>query len=182
MPEARWFEGASLNYAEHIFRNKTSARPAIVFRNEKGDAYNVSWLELETQVARLQAHFISQGITKGDRIVGYLPNIPEAIIAFLAANSLGAIWSCCSPDFGVNTVIDRFSQIEPKILMAADGYFYNGKRHDRISSIKQIQESLPSLQKTIIIPYLNSDIEANHLKNAIPWKEATSNTAINHPF
>lgn len=117
MPGARWFSGATLNYAEHIFRMKSEDRPALIFANETGDRKKISWGELEQQVTSVQAFLVSKGITKGDRVAGYLPNTPETIACFLAVNSLGAVWSCCSPDFGINTVIDRFEQIEPESLL-----------------------------------------------------------------
>ena len=127
MPHARWFEGATLNYAEQIFNGKTDFSPAIKYLSEDVPLSQLSWSDLETQVANVAAFLKQNGVMKGDRIVGYLPNIPEAVVAFLAAASLGAIWSSASPDFGTASVIDRFAQIEPKILFAADGSRYGGK-------------------------------------------------------
>lgn len=155
MPGARWFEGATLNYAEHIFRNKRSDQPALYFQSENQPATPTSWADLEQSVIAVQSYLKAKGIGKGDRVAAYLPNIPEAIVAFLAVNALGAIWSCCSPDFGVNTVIDRFSQIEPKLFIAADGYQYNGKPFDRLGEVAQIVESIPSIKQVLLIPYLD---------------------------
>jgi acetoacetyl-CoA synthetase len=153
MPGTRWFEGATLNYAEHIFRMKTDERPAIYFRSETGKIQNMSWLELEQKVAAIQAFLKKEGIGKGDRVAAYIPNIPEAMILFYAVSSLGAIWSCCSPDFGVKTVIDRFSQIKPSILFAATGYLYNGKEYSRNDEIEKIRKGIPGIRKTIRIPW-----------------------------
>jgi acetoacetyl-CoA synthetase len=122
MPETHWFEGVRLNYAEHIFRNRRNNQPAIVFRSEKDSLQELSWKELEEQVASLQQFLKENGIVPRDRVAAYLPCVPEATIAFLATNSLGAIWSSCSPDFGTQAVIDRFAQIEPKVLIAVDQY------------------------------------------------------------
>ena len=153
MPGARWFEGATLNYAEHIFRMKSEERPALFFQSETGDTETVSWQELEKKVSAVRAFLIEERIGKGDRVAAYIPNIPEAIIVFLAVNSLGAIWSCCSPDFGVSTVIDRFSQIKPSILFATTGHTYNGKRHSRLTEIDEIISGIGSIRKTVLIPY-----------------------------
>lgn len=157
MPGVNWFNGAELNYAEHIFRMKSEGQPALIFASESGIKKEVSWAELEQKVAAVRAFLVEQGIEKGDRVAAYIPNIPEAIFLFLAVNSLGAVWSCCSPDFGVRTVIDRFSQIEPDILFAATGYYYNGKVHSRVEEIKQIEKNLSGLQKTVFIPYATKD-------------------------
>lgn len=171
MPQANWFEGSLINYAEHIFRKTTTNRPAIIFQREEKEPCSIEWKELASQVAGFQAYLKSNGIEKGDRVVGYLPNIPESIVAFLAVNAIGAVWSCCSPDFGVSTVIDRFSQIAPKLLIAADGYFYNGKSHERLAEIKKIQDGLPSLNNTVLINYLTEKRESTSL-TSIPWIEA----------
>jgi acetoacetyl-CoA synthetase len=155
MPGARWFEGATLNYAEHIFRNANEAHPALLFQSERQALTELSWAELRVQTASVAAALRELGVGAGDRVVGYLPNIPQALVAFLAAASLGAIWSSCSPDFGSPSVIDRFRQIEPKVLVAVDGYSYGGKDHDRRSAVAEIQAALPTLQATIFVPYLD---------------------------
>ena len=131
MPNCKWFEGATLNYAEHIFRKANPKQTAIYFGNESGNIQEISWSELESKVASMASYLRSLGVSKGDRVVAYLPNIPEATISFLAVNSLGAIWSSTSPDFGTESVVDRFAQIEPKVLIAVDGYNYNGKPYDK---------------------------------------------------
>lgn len=188
MPGARWFNGATLNYAEHIFRMKSDDRPGLIFANESGDRVNVSWKELENQVSSVQSFLKEQGIQKGDRVAGYLPNTPEAIVCFLAVNSLGAVWSCCSPDFGVSTVIDRLTQIEPRLFFTCDGYQYGGKRIDRLEEAGQIENSISSIETVVLIPTLNSD---STLKNATHWKQVTSKDSdqlsfepvdFNHPI
>lgn len=151
MPYIQWFEGTKLNYAEHIFRNSTSERPAIIFKSEASPLTEMSWETLTRRVASLQHYFIEQGIQAGDCIVGYLPCTPDATIAFLAANSLGAIWSSCSPDFGTQSVLERFEQIKPKILVAVDQYQYNGKVFDKSEVIEALIKGIPSLEKTIVI-------------------------------
>lgn len=155
MPHARWFEGATLNYAEHILNGRTDFSPAIKFLSEDTPLSTISWDELERQVTNMADFLKENGVVKGDRVVGYLPNIPEAVVAFLAAASLGAIWSSASPDFGTASVIDRFAQIEPKILVAADGYRYGGKAFNRLHTVEEIAERLPTLKKVVIIPFLD---------------------------
>jgi acetoacetyl-CoA synthetase len=188
MPGARWFTGATLNYAEHIFRMKSEDRPALIFANESGDHKKISWEELGQQVTSVQAFLVSKGITKGDRVAGYLPNTPETIACFLAVNSLGAVWSCCSPDFGINTVIDRFEQIEPKVFFTCDGYQYGGKRIDRTTEAKQIAEAIPSIETVVLIPTLNAKAT---LDESIHWDNVTSTPSavltfeavdFNHPI
>lgn len=161
MPGARWFEGATLNYAEHIFRNKKSDRPALHFASETGRRETVSWDELEKKVSIVRTFLVEKGIGKGDRVAGFIPNIPEAIIIFLAVNSLGAIWSCCSPDFGVSTVIDRFSQIEPALLFATSGHIYKGKKHSRKEEVNQIRDEISSIRETILISYPDREYVEN---------------------
>ncbi|QBD81649.1 acetoacetate--CoA ligase [Ktedonosporobacter rubrisoli] len=154
MPGASWFPGAQLNYAEHIFRNATDERPALLFRSEHHELVEISWQELTNKVGAMQQALRTLGVQRGDRVVAYMPNIPETIVAFLACASLGAIWSSCSPDFGTSSVIDRFKQIEPSILFAVDGYQYGGKTFDRRPIIADLQQALPTLKHTILVPYL----------------------------
>lgn len=154
MPGAVWFEGARLNYAEHIFRQASPERPAIIFSSERHDLVMISWEELQSQVASLAAYLRETGIKKGDLVAAFLPNIPEATIAFLAACSIGATWSSCSPDFGASSVIDRFAQIKPRVLFAADGYTYNGKPFDKMQVISELCKNLPSVEQVILVPYL----------------------------
>lgn len=173
MPGAQWFPGAKLNYAEHVFRNATVDRPALLFRSERHPLVEVSWDELRYKVGAVAHALRKMGVQRGDRVVAYMPNMPETLIAFLAAASMGAIWSSCSPDFGTNSVIDRFKQIEPKVLFAVDGYQYGGKQFDRRPIVAELQQSLPSLEKTVLVPYLLPDapLEESKLTNAVTWQD-----------
>jgi acetoacetyl-CoA synthetase len=166
MPGADWFPGARLSYAEHIFRNRDDAAVAIVHEAELRERGEVTWGELRAQVAGIAAGLREMGVEPGDRVVGYLPNIPETIAIFLACASLGVIWSCCSPDFGTRSVVDRFAQIEPKVLFAADGYRYGGKDFDRRETIAELQRELPTLARTVVVPYLDPDPDISGLENA----------------
>jgi acetoacetyl-CoA synthetase len=155
MPGARWFPGAELNYAEHIFRAARAGSPAVLHASELRELGAVGWDDLERDVARCAAGLRSRGVERGDRVVAYLPNIAEALVAFLACASLGAIWSSCSPDFGAGSVTDRFAQIEPKVLFAVDGYRYGGRDFDRSETVRGLEESIPTLEHTILVPYLD---------------------------
>ncbi len=164
-----WFSGATLNYAEHIFRHSTPQRPAILFSSEQQPGVmSLSWAELEEQVAAVAAYLRQQQVGVGDRVVAMLPNCPEAVIAFLATNAIGAIWSSCSPDFGTASVVDRFQQIEPKVLIAADGYTYNGKLIDKTEAMLDLRRSLPTLRQVVWLPYLNLDSQLN---GATLWQD-----------
>ncbi len=176
MPHAQWFAGSTLNYAEHVFRSYTDAHPALIFQSEQQGLTEISWADLRQQVAALSAHLRQTGVQTGDRVVAYLPNIPEATVAFLATCSLGAVWSSCSPDFGVNSVLDRFQQIEPKVLIAVDGYHYSGKPFDKRATVEELCARLPTLEQVIIIPYLHSQTDIATIPNSIIWSEATANT------
>ncbi len=152
MPGAVWFPGARLNYAENILAKATAVQPALIYGDETAaPPRHISWEQLTAQVAQLQATLRTLGVQKGDRVVAYLPNIPEAIISVLAVTGLGAIWSSCSPDFGAQSVLDRFRQIEPKVLIAVDGYAYNGKWYERGDVVETIRGALPTLTHTILI-------------------------------
>ncbi|MGE0342007.1 MAG: acetoacetate--CoA ligase, partial [Porticoccaceae bacterium] len=153
MPGAQWFAGASLNFAEHIFRGRSDERPALLAADEQRDPRELSWADLEARVASVAAYLRGLGVVPGDRVVAYLPNIPEALVAFLAASAIGAVWSSCSPDFGTNSVVDRFQQIAPKVLIAVDGYGYNGKTIDRVAELGQLQAALPSLERVLLIDH-----------------------------
>lgn len=164
MPHAKWFDGATLNYAENIFKGKSSQQPAIRFASEQlsfsesnNDKNTITWSALEQQVASVAAFMREKGISKGDRVVGYLPNIPQAVIAFLATASIGAIWSSCSPDFGTGSVVDRFRQIEPKLIFAVDGYQYGGKHFDRRDTLSEIIDDISTIDTLVYIPYLYPD-------------------------
>ncbi|MEO6040173.1 MAG: acetoacetate--CoA ligase, partial [Saprospiraceae bacterium] len=174
MPRARWFEGATLNYAEHVFRNYTDERPAILFQSESIDLQEISWLELRKQVAAMAAYLRSRGVGPGDRVAGFLPNIPEATIAWLATISLGAVWSSASPDFGASSVLERFAQIEPKVLIAVNGYRYGGKAFDKTTEVQQLQSALPTLAATVVIPYLPE--AENQWPATTSWAQATAET------
>lgn len=182
MPGARWFPGARLNYAEQVFRQMSSQRPALVFRSEHQPLTEISWEELHDTVASVAATLRSMGVRPGDRVVGYMPNIPAALVAFLASASIGAIWSSCSPDMGTASVVDRFRQIEPRILVAVDGYQYNGKPFDRSQVVRELQEALPTLDHLILVPYLNETISANDFSNAILWNDALAHSGSTLTF
>jgi acetoacetyl-CoA synthetase len=172
MPGARWFEGATLNYAEHVFRNASGEHPAALFQSERQPLTAIGWEELRAQTASLAVALRDLGVGPGDRVAGYVPNIPQALVAFLAAASLGAVWSSCSPDFGSPSVIDRFSQIEPKVLVAVDGYQYGGKPFDRRGAVAEIQAALPTLEATILVPYLDPGASAEGLSGRVlRWEE-----------
>jgi len=171
MPGAEWFVGARLNYAEHVFAGVEDAEPAILHASELRDLDQLSWGELRAQVAAVAAGLRELGVERGDRVVAYLPNIPEAIVAFLATASIGAVWSSCSPDFGPASVIDRFAQIEPKVLFAVDGYRYGGKDFDRRDVIAELQAAMPSLRRTVVLPYLDPDPDLSSLRDAARWQE-----------
>ncbi|MGQ0526156.1 MAG: AMP-binding protein, partial [Betaproteobacteria bacterium] len=152
MPGARWFPQARLNFAENLLRRRDRGT-AIVFWGENRLKSRVTYAELYAETSRFAQALRAAGVVAGDRVAGYLPNLPGAIIAMLATTSLGAIWSSCSPDFGVQGVLDRFGQIEPRILVSADGYFYNGKTIDVIPRLGEIVAQMPSVEKVIVIPY-----------------------------
>ncbi len=171
MPGARWFPDTSLNYAEHAFAGKDDAETAILHASELRELGELSWGELRSQVAASAAALRGLGVSRGDRVVAYMPNIPEAIVAFLAAASIGAVWSSCSPDFGPASVVDRFAQIEPKVLFAVDGYRYGGRDFDRRETIAALQAQMPSLRRTIVLPYLDPDPDLSALRDATTWDE-----------
>ncbi|WP_340002845.1 acetoacetate--CoA ligase [Oceanobacillus sp. FSL K6-0127] len=175
MPGTTWFPGAMINYTEHIFRDRDLNKPAIIHASEHRATQEVTWGQLYIDTVAFQQTLKKLGVQKGDRVVAYLPNIYETVVAFLATASLGAIWSSASPDFGTQSVIDRFKQIEPKVMITVDGYSYNGKNFDRTEVVANIQEALPTIEATITIPYLNEQTDFNKLKNPIQWSDATTN-------
>lgn len=164
MPGAVWFEGAELNFAEHLLRFDDD-RTALVFRNEAGDRRTLTYADLHRQVTPIAAAMRSMGIVAGDRVVAYLPNIPEAVVCMLAATSLGAVWSSCSPDFGAGAVVDRFAQVEPRLLVAADGACYNGKKLDRRFVVEEVLQELPSVEHLLTISYAMAETD---WKTALP--------------
>lgn len=153
----RWFTRSKLNYAEHIFRNKTKDRPAIIFQSEKSELVEISWETLEVEVAAVSTWLKQRGVKPGDRVAAVLPNIPEAVVAFLAANAVGAVWSSCSPDFGKPAITERFAQIEPKVLFTVDGYVYNGKTYDITSFAGELSAALPTVADTVLINNIFSE-------------------------
>jgi acetoacetyl-CoA synthetase len=173
MPGAEWFPDARLNYAEQALRSATDAHPALVAVAEDGDPVEISWAELRGRVGAFAATLRRLGVRRGDRVAGYLPNIPEAVIAFLGAASIGAVWSSCAPDFGTRAVLDRFAQIEPAVLVAVDGYRFNGREHDRREVVEELRSALPGLRATIAVPRLHpGDLP----DGALPWAEAVGDT------
>ena len=172
MPGADWFAGTSLNYAEHVFAGKDDdAGAAILHASELRELEEMSWGELRAAVAAVAGGLRALGVERGDRVVAYMPNIPETVVAFLAAASIGATWSSCSPDFGPASVIDRFAQIEPKVLFAVDGYRYGGKDFDRREVVAQLQKAMPSLKRTVVLPYLDPGGDLSPLRDAMTWEE-----------
>jgi len=169
MPGAKWFEGATLNFAENLLHH-CDDKIAINFYGENGKQSLLTYKELYDQVSRLAYSMREMGIVKNDRVVGFMPNLPETVIAMLATASIGAIWSSCSPDFGIKGVLDRFQQIKPKLIFTADGYQYNGKTIDCLSKLKKILTDLPSIKKTIIIPFVG-DSNTNVIKNSMLWND-----------
>ena len=169
MPGAKWFDGATLNFAENLLRYRDD-KIAILFQGEDGTQSSLTYKELHDQVSRLARSMREMGIVKNDRVAGFMPNIPETIITMLATASIGAIWSSCSPDFGIKGVLDRFQQIEPKLIFAADGYLYNGKTIDCLSKLKKILVDLPSIKKTIIVPFAG-DSNTSVIKNSMLWND-----------
>jgi acetoacetyl-CoA synthetase len=152
MPGAEWFPGAELSYAEHVFSRARPGATAIVHASESRELSELSWDELREQVARCAAGLRRLGVGRGDRVVAYMPNIPETVVAFLATASIGAIWSSCAPEFGTPTVVDRFKQIEPKVLIAIEGYRYGGKDFDRRGRVAEIEAAIPSIEHTVLVP------------------------------
>lgn len=177
-----WFKGSRINYAEHIFNNNFTNEPAIIFQSEHRGLQKISWQKLKQKVTALAAHLKSIGIEQGDCVVSFLPNIPEAIIAFLACNSIGAIWSSCSPDFGAASVIDRFSQIEPKVIFIADGYSYNGKKFSKEKANTAICEALTTLEQVIFVPFIDNDANLPNINNITTWESCLTDTATKLEF
>ena len=171
MPGADWFPGALLSYPQHIFRNRDDADVAVRHASELRELGEVTWGELGDQVARAAAGLRELGIGRGDRVVAYMPNIPETLVAFLATASLGAIWSSCSPDFGASSVVDRFAQIEPKVLFCVDGYRYGGRDFDRTEVVAGLQSAMPTLERTVVLPYLAPEPDLSKLDRAITWHD-----------
>ena len=176
MPGAIWFDGTRLNFAENLLRRRDD-KTAIVFKGEGQPVRKLTYNELYSAVVKT-AHALKElGVNKGDRIAGFVPNMPESIIAMLATTAIGAIWSSSSPDFGIKGVLDRFSQIEPKVLFAANGYFYNGKAHDSLEKLQGILKDLISVQKVVVIPYTQEDPDVSMIDNSVAFPEFIANDA-----
>ncbi|TQN30973.1 acetoacetyl-CoA synthetase [Haloactinospora alba] len=173
MPGTAWFPGAELNYARHIFRDRDDDSVAIRHASELRVLGEWTWGELKQRTAAIAAGLRRLGVGRGDRVVAYLPNIAECLAAFYACASIGAVWSSCSPDFGVRSVVDRFAQIEPKVLLTVDGYRYNGKDFDRRETIAALREQLPTVEHTVVLPYLRD----TPVDGTLPWEELESEEA-----
>ena len=170
MTTARFFVDAELSFPQHVLRHR-GERAAIVFRGENGERREISFDALRDEVAAAAAGLEGLGVSKGDRVAAFLPNCPEAIIAMLAATSLGAVWSSCSPDFGINGVVDRFGQIAPKVLITADGYVYNGKQHDSIEPVRGVLERIESIESTVVVPFLGNAVDLAGLRGGVTWND-----------
>jgi acetoacetyl-CoA synthetase len=168
MPGAHWFPQASLNFAENLLRYRDD-RTALVFRAETGLQSSLTYRQLYQQVAGIAAALRASGVGPGDRVAAYLPNLPETIIAMLATTSIGAIWSSCSPDFGITGVVDRLGQIDPKVLFCAAAYTYNGKQHDCLSKVREILKHIESIDRIVVVPYVDQEPDLTGLKNAQMW-------------
>ncbi len=173
MPGARWFPGARLNFAENLLRFRDD-QTAIVFKGEGRETVRITYAELFVRVARLAKALREAGVGPDDRVAGFMPNLPETVIAMLAAVSLGCVWSLCSPDFGLQGVLDRFSQIQPKILFTADGYLYNGKRFDSLERVRGIIAEIPSIVRVVVVPYLERKPRLDGISRAMLWADFIS--------
>lgn len=180
MPGAEWFPGARLNYIENIFARKTPGHPALLYKAEDQPLKEMKWDELARQTNQLAHALRAMGVQKGDRVVAYIPNIPQAVVALLATASLGAVWSSCSPDFGSRSILDRFAQIEPKVLIAVDGYQYKGKIFNRMPVIAELQKALPTLEHTILITQIGQ--VSAPLPNSTLWADALAGSQNLEPL
>ena len=170
MPGAKWFDGLLFNFAENLLRIK-SDKAAIIFQSENADSKIISYNELYDEVEKVASTLRKIGIKNGDRIVGIMPNLPETVIAMLATTSIGAIWSSCSPDFGTQGILDRFTQINPKIIFASDGYFYKGKSFDSLNKLNDLLNQLPSVRKVIITPFVRENPDISSINNSLVWND-----------
>lgn len=170
MPGAQWFVGSELNFAENLLKHR-SKKIALIFRGENGARRTMSYNDLYMLVAQTASALRKMGVTAGDRVVGWMPNCPETIIAMLATASIGAIWSSCSPDFGIHGVLDRFGQIAPKVLFTVDGYYYNGKTYDVLTKVPELVSQLPSLEKIIVVPFVTQTIETKNIQRAVLYQD-----------
>ena len=178
MPGAEWFPGAHLNYAQHILRHEKPGTTALLYSSEIAPLQSLEWSELANSVRKLATHLRAQGVKPGDRVAAYMANTPQAVIAVLATASIGAIWSSCSPDFGTPSVLDRLSQIQPKVLFCVDGYQYKGKPFNRKDEVTNIINALPSLETVIYQPYLNPDDRTPPMPSALLWDDLMASPDI----
>jgi acetoacetyl-CoA synthetase len=181
MPGAEWFPGAELNYAEHALRRRDD-HPAIVFRSEDGQRSSTSYAQLAHEVARFAAHLRDLGVGPGDRVAAWLPNIPQAVTAFLATAAVGAVWSTCAPEFGTRSVTDRLRQLEPKVLLAVDGYRYNGRPFPRLAELVAVQRELAGLEATIVVPNLDEQPDLSGLAGASLWPALRRGPSVEPAF
>jgi len=181
MPGARWFPDARLNFAENLLRHRDD-NPAIIFKSETGETTQYSYAELYSAVARTAAALRSAGVEQGDRVAGYMPNLPESVIAMLATTSIGAIWSSCSPDFGIDGVVDRLSQIQPRVLFCATAYSYNGKTHDCRDKVRGIVKSISSIETTVVVPYVKPGAKIRKIPGAVWFSDFIDNSASEIEF
>jgi acetoacetyl-CoA synthetase len=180
MPGAEWFPGAHVNYAQYVFRDKDDADVALCYAGELREGVaELTWRELRLLTARIAAGLRAHGVESGDRVAAYVPNVPEAVAALLACASIGAIWSSCSPDFGVRSVVDRFAQIEPKVLIAVDGYRYGGRDFDRREVVDGLRREIPSLTATVLLPHLDADAT---LEGTVGWEDFVGDDAAELRF
>jgi len=170
MPGAEWFAGANLNFAENLLRYRDD-HIALSFRGEGLPTVSITYAQLYDQVARLAKSLRDMGIKPGDRVAGFMPNMSETIVAMLAATSIGAIWSSCSPDFGIKGVLDRFGQIEPRVLFTANAYSYNGKQYDSLGRIAEILKELPSIERVIVVPYTEASPDLTQVSNGVLYRD-----------
>jgi acetoacetyl-CoA synthetase len=173
MPGARWFPGAELNFAENLLRYRDD-RVALIFKGEGQPSIRQTYAQLYDEVARVAKSLKDLGIQAGDRVVGFMPNMPESMIAMLAATSMGATWSSCSPDFGIKGVLDRFGQIKPRVLFTANGYFFKGRKLDSLERISSILKELPSIEKVVVVPYTEQKADISALSNAVHYQDFRS--------
>jgi acetoacetyl-CoA synthetase len=180
MPGAEWFPNARLNYAEHALRHERAGAEALLYLSERGPLRSLSWTELGSQVRRLASHLRACGLRPGERVVAYLPNSPEAVIAMLATVSVGAVWASCGPDFGARGVVDRFAQLAPKLAFCVDGYYYGGKAFDRRPELRSILAELPTLERVIYLRLLHPSDPATPSAHTISWQQALAEPEVPH--
>ncbi|GAA0784999.1 acetoacetate--CoA ligase [Marinobacterium sediminicola] len=181
MPGARWFPEAQLNFAQNLLRYRDE-QPAVIFRGEDDTRIELSHAELYRQVAQLASALRKQGVTKGDRVSGFMPNIPATLVGMLATASIGAIWSSCSPDFGINGVLDRFGQVEPKVMLTTDGYRYNGKVLNSLERVQGIADKLNSVETILVIPFIEARPDVSHIPRAVLWDDFVDQDAAEIVF